>query len=319
MELGDIKNVTMVGAGMMGSGCAQVFAAGGYPVVLQSRTQATLDKAMATIRSDLVFLAERGVGRVEDIEATIGRITATQDLEEAVSNADFVLESAAENLELKQGLFRRMDDMVSPTTILATNTSVMSVTEIASRSSGRERIIGTHWWNPPYLLPLVEVVQTKDTAPWVIDVTMALMRKIGKRPVWVKKDVPGFVANRLQHALFREAISIVEHGICDAATVDEAIKGSWAMRLPMLAPMEGMDYGGLDLIHAIHSYVFKYLEDSHEPSPYLTEKVERGELGFKTGGVGFLTWTSEEMRALRANLLDYLARTVASTRGSIDG
>jgi 3-hydroxybutyryl-CoA dehydrogenase len=313
VELHDISKITIVGAGMMGSGCAQVFAGSGYPVVLQSRTQATLDKAMATIRSDLLFLAERGVGRIEDIESTIGRITTTQDLEEAVADADFVLENAAENLELKQELFRRMDKVVRPDTILATNTSVMSITEIASKSEGRERIIGTHWWNPPYLLPLVEVVQTKDSAREAIDVTMALMRKIGKRPVFVKKDVPGFVANRLQHALFREAISIVEHGIADAATVDEAIKASWAMRLPMLAPMEGMDYGGLDLILAIHSYVFKYLEDSHEPSPYLREKVEKGELGFKAGGVGFLTWTPEQMKNLRVNLLDYLARSVAAS------
>ena len=303
----------------MGSGCAQVFAGAGYPVVLQSRTQATLDKAMAGIRSDLLFLAERGVGRKEDIDPTIGRITVAQDLEEAVSDADFVLENAAENLELKQDLFRRMDQVVRPETILATNTSVMSITEIASKSEGRDRIIGTHWWNPPYLLPLVEVVRTEDSDQEVIDVTMALMRKIGKRPVFVKKDVPGFVANRLQHALFREAISIVEHDIADAATVDEAIKASWAMRLPVLAPMEGMDYGGLDLIFAIHGYIFKHLEDSHEPSPYLQEKVERGELGFKTGGVGFLTWTPEQMKDLRRNLLDYLARAVASSADGSTG
>jgi 3-hydroxybutyryl-CoA dehydrogenase len=313
VELHDIRKITIVGAGTMGGGCAQVFAGAGYPVVLQSRTRATLDKAMATIRADLLFLAERGVGRMEDVESTVGRITITQDLEEAVGDADFVLENAAENLELKQDLFRRMDQVVRPTTILATNTSVMSITEIASKSEGRDRIIGTHWWNPPYLLPLVEVVQTKDSAPEVIDVTMELMRKIGKRPVFVKKDVPGFVANRLQHALFREAISIVEHGIADAATVDEAIKASWAMRLPVLAPMEGMDYGGLDLILAIHDYIFKHLEDSHAPSPYLREKVGKGELGFKAGGTGFLTWTPEQMKDLRRNLLDYLAQTVASS------
>jgi 3-hydroxybutyryl-CoA dehydrogenase len=130
--------------------------------------------------------------------------------------------------------------------------------------------------------------------------------------VFVKKDVPGFVANRLQHALWREAISIVERGIADAATVDESIKYGFGMRLPVLAPLETADSGGLDLTWAIHSYVLRHLEDSHEPSPLLREKVEKGELGFKTGGVGLQTWTPEQMKATCERLLDYLSRVAAA-------
>ena len=309
-----IKKIAVIGGGTMGHGCAQVFAAAGYDVALQSRKETTLATAMETMRSDLLFLAERGVGRKEDIEPTVARVRTTQSLEEAVSGAGFVLECVYENMELKQEIFRTIDSLTPSQVVLATNTSVMSITEIASASAGRGRIIGTHWWNPPFLLPLVEVVRTEDTEPWVIDLTMELMRRIGKEPVFVKKDVPGFVANRLQHALWREAISIVERGIADAATVDKSIKCSFGMRLPVLAPLEAADFGGLDLTLAIHSYVLRHLEDSHEPSPLLKEKVEKGELGFKTGGKGFQEWTPEQMKALRERFVDYLARVVASSQ-----
>ncbi len=313
-DLGRVARIAVIGGGSMGRGCAQVFAAAGYPVALQSRKEETLAKAMQSIRHDLSFLAERGVGSKEQVEPSMGRVHPTQQLEEALDGADFVLECIYEDLGLKQDLFKKMDAMVGPDVVLATNTSVMSITEIASTSNGRERIVGTHWWNPPTLLPLVEVVRTEHLAEWVIELTMALMRKIGKRPVLVQKDVPGFVANRLQHALWRECVSIVEKGIADAATVDEAIKGSFGMRLAALAPMENADMGGLDLTLAIHRYVFPFLEDSHSPSPLLEEKVAKGELGFKTGGKGFQEWTPEEMQGVRDRLLDYLARVAASNK-----
>jgi 3-hydroxybutyryl-CoA dehydrogenase len=310
--LEQVKKIAVIGGGTMGHGCSQVFAAAGYEVSLQSRKETTLAKAMEAMRADLTFLAERGVGDPKDVDAIVARVKTTQSMEEAVAGADFVLECVYEDMALKQELFKKIDQWVGPETVLATNTSVMSITEIASTSAGRHRIVGTHWWNPPYLIPLVEVVRTEDTAEWVIDLTMGLMRKIGKHPVFVKKDVPGFVANRLQHALWREAISIVERGIADAATVDESIRYGFGMRLPVLAPLETADSGGLDLTFAIHSYVLRHLEDSHEPSPLLVKKVEDGELGFKTGGIGFQTWTPEQMTATRERLLDYLSRVAAT-------
>ena len=311
VALDAVKKIAVVGGGTMGHGCAQVFAAAGYEVMLQSRKETTLAKAFEAMRADLSFLAERGVGDRKEVERIVARVKPTQNMEEAVTGADFVLECVYEDMALKQELFQKIDQMVGPQAVLATNTSVMSITEIASKAAGRHRIVGTHWWNPPYLIPLVEVVRTEETDDRVIDLTMGLMRKIGKHPVFVKKDVPGFVANRLQHALWREAISIVERGIADAATVDEGIKYGFGMRLPVLAPLETADMGGLDLTLAIHSYVLKFLEDSHEPSPLLREKVAKGELGFKTGGTGFQAWTPEQMKATRERLLDYLARVAA--------
>ena len=310
ITLQDVKKIAIIGGGSMGHGCAMVFAAAGYPVGLYSRRAETLQKAVEGMRSDLTFLAERGIGKLEDVETTMARITTTQDMAEATADADFVLECVAEDMALKQDTFQKLDQMCKPDAILATNTSVMSPTEIASTSAKRDRILGTHWWNPPFLIPLVEVVQTEETPQWVIDVTMELHKAIGKHPIHCKKDVPGFVANRLQHALWREALSIVERGIADPATVDESLKYGPGLRLPVLAPLENADMVGLDLTLSIHSYVLKYLEDSHEPSPLLREKVEKNELGFKTGGVGYQTWTPEEQKALRTRLLNYLTKAV---------
>jgi 3-hydroxybutyryl-CoA dehydrogenase len=310
MKLEDVKKIAIVGGGSMGHGCAMVFAAAGYPVGMYSRRAETLEKGIEAMRSDLTFLAERGLGRLEDVEPTMARVTTTQDMAEAAADADFVLECVAEDMGLKQDTFQKLDQMCKPDAILATNTSVMSPTEIGSKSQKRDRIIGTHWWNPPFLIPLVEVVQTEVTPAWVIDVTMELHRAIGKRPVHCKKDVPGFIANRLQHALWREALSIVERGIADPKTVDESLKYGPGLRLPVLAPCENADMVGLDLTLSIHNYVLKYLEDSHEPSPLLKEKVAKNELGFKTGGVGYQTWTPEEQKALRSRLLSYLTKAV---------
>jgi 3-hydroxyacyl-CoA dehydrogenase len=180
-------------------------------------------------------------------------------------------------MKIKQDLFRDIEPLVREDTILATNTSVMSISEIASKSCNRGRIVGTHFWNPPYLIPLVEVVKGNDTTQEVLDETYAYLKRIGKKPVLCMKDVPGFIANRLQHALWREALSIVEHGIADPATVDEALRYGPGLRWPILGVLENADMIGLDLALSIQSYIVKYLEDAHEPSALLKEHVERGD------------------------------------------
>ncbi len=309
----DIKKITLIGGGNMGSSIAVVFVSAGYRVDVFSRTAETLKKAKKAIRDNLIFLAKHNLGKTKDIEKNLARVNYVQDMEAAVENTDFVVECVAENMELKQNIFKQLDKICPPDVILATNTSVMSPTEIASKSKHRERILATHWWYPAFLIPLVEIVQTKETAAWVIKATIELHDKIGKRPVHVKKDVPGFIANRLQHALKREAISIVEHGIADAKTVDDSIKYSFGMRLPVLSTLENSDMNGLDLTLAIHKYLFKYLEDSHEPSPLLKEKVTKGELGFKTGA-GFMKWTPKQQKVLHSILLEDLAKKVLKMR-----
>jgi 3-hydroxybutyryl-CoA dehydrogenase len=299
------QRVGVIGAGLMGHGIAQVFAVRGYSVVLMDVKEELLSKALEGVRSNLTLMAEKGIGSREDIAAALAQIKTTVDIAEAAEGAQFVVEAAFENLELKQKIFQDLDAFCPEQTILATNTSVISITEIAEKAGHRERIVGTHFWNPPYLIPLVEVVRGKETADWAMNRTYDLLKKVGKHPVRVNKDVPGFVGNRLQHALWREAISIVERGIADAATVDECIKNGFGLRLPVLGPMETADMVGTDLTLAIHDYILKYLESSPEPSPLLKEKVERGELGFKTGR-GFQEWPPETAQRVRRNLMEYL-------------
>jgi len=311
MDIRDIKNFAVVGAGLMGHGIAQIFAVKGYSVTLMDLQDPLLSEAIEKIRSNLTLMDQKGIGRTEQIETTIERIKTTVDLTEAVAGAQFVVEAVTENLALKQDIFKELDSICTKETILATNTSVISVTEIAEKAKIRERILGTHFWNPPYLIPLVEVIRAKETSQEAMNTTFDLLSTVGKHPVRVDKDVPGFVGNRLQHALWREAISIVENGIAEPAMVDEVIKYGFGIRLPVLGPLENADMVGLDLTLAIHNYILKHIERSPEPPPALQEKVERGELGFKTGK-GFQEWTPDEAQRSRTRLQEYLLKVIKS-------
>ncbi len=306
MKAEDINQVGLVGAGMIGNTLALHFAKAGYQVSLYSRTQQTLDKAIEGIKSNLTALLQGQAGAEKEIEKIVSRIKTTRNLDEAIAKAQIIVESVAEDLKIKQELFKELDQMCPKDTILATNTSVISITEIASKAQNRNRIVGTHFWFPAHLIPLVEVVKGKDTSDETMEITYQFMKKAGKHPIKCLKDVPGFVANRLQHALSREAISIVEHGIADAATVDEAIKQSFGIRLAVLGPIEGADMVGLDLMLAIHNTVLKDLEASPNPSPLLKDKVKKGELGVKTGKGFYDNWTPESIKRTRERLIKYL-------------
>ena len=293
----------------MGHGIAQIFAVKGYGVTLMDLNLDLLSEALKKIRANLILMAEKGIGRQEDINPVLSRITTTKDMVRAIQGCQFVVEAVSENSALKQKVFKELDSQCPPETILATNTSVISITEIASQSKHRERIVGTHFWNPPYLIPLVEVIRGEETSDETIEHTFALLQAVGKHPVRVQKDVPGFVGNRLQHALWREAVSIVEHGIADAATVDECVRFGFGLRLPELGPMENIDMVGTDLTLAIHDYILKHLDRTPGPSPLLRKKVEQGDLGFKTGK-GFQDWSPEKAEQSRKRLQEYLLRVV---------
>ena len=203
MQTEDIRNIAVIGAGLMGHGIAQIFASRGYDVHLLDVKDELLPKAVANIRSNLSRMASKGVGSESDIEAIIGRIKTTTSMNEATSKAQLVFEAVLENRELKQRVFQDLDQLCPPETILATNTSVISITEIAAKARRRDRILGTHFWNPPYMIPLVEVVKGRDTSEEAMETTYHLLKNAGKHPVKVMKDVPGFVGNRLQHAMWR--------------------------------------------------------------------------------------------------------------------
>jgi 3-hydroxybutyryl-CoA dehydrogenase len=289
--------IAVIGAGLMGHGIAQVFALAGHDVTITDSFVQNLETATARIAANLRDLGED--------ESAAARVRACADLRDAVRDADYVVEAVSEDLALKQKLFAEVERHVRPDTILASNTSVIPITAIMQHLAARERALGTHWWNPPFLVPLVEVIETQWTAAETIAWTMRLHEAAGKKPAHVKKDVPGFIGNRLQHALWREAISLVEHGICDAETVDAVVKASFGRRLPVLGPLENADLVGTDLTLAIHNIVLPAIDSRPEPSPYLQKLVTDKKLGFKSGE-GFRKWSAEEQAALRAKVVQHL-------------
>jgi len=291
--------IAVVGAGLMGHGIAQVFALAGHDVTITDALAVSLDTVKSRITTNL-----RDLG--DDVRA-VERVQPVADLAEAVKDADYVVEAVSEDLPLKQKLFAEIERHVRPDTILASNTSVIPITAIMGGLARRERALGTHWWNPPYLVPLVEVIGTEWTSPQAIEYTMALHADAGKQPAHVKKDVPGFIGNRLQHALWREAVALVERGICDAETVDTVIKAAFGRRLAVLGPLENADLVGTDLTLAIHKTVLPDIESRPGPSPYLEQLVADGKLGFKSGE-GFRRWSHDDQLALRAKVLAHLKK-----------
>jgi 3-hydroxybutyryl-CoA dehydrogenase len=294
--------ISVIGAGLMGHGIAQVFALAGHDVTIYDSFEKTLATAKDRILANLKDLG--------DDQSAVNRVTPQGDLALAVRDADYVVEAVLEDLPLKQKIFAEIEKHVRSDTILASNTSVIPITSIMQGLENRDRALGTHWWNPPFLVPLVEVIETQWTSAAAVDFTMKLHAAAGKKPAHVKKDVPGFIGNRLQHALWREAVSLVERGICDAETVDTVIKAAFGRRIAVLGPLENADMVGTDLTLAIHQNVLGDIESRPGPSPYLEKLVKDGKLGFKTGE-GFRKWSPEEQTALRAKVLQHLKKARA--------
>jgi len=310
-----MKTITVIGAGMMGPGIAQVFAAHGHPVQIHNRTLEKLNGVKERVRANLSRMADFALAERQEIPAILERIHLTTDLSEACRGATVVIETITEDLRMKQELFAELDRLCPPETVLCSNTSVMSITEIGALTRRRERILGTHFYQPPFLVPLVEVVRTEATAPEHMDAVFNLLQDAGKVPVRVQKDVPGFIANRMQHALWREAFALIDEGVCDAETVDIAVRNSFGMRLPVLGPVTNADLVGLDFTFAIHSYVLPHLNASPSPSSTLRARVEQGKLGFKTKS-GFLDWTDESATAVRDGLTTYLLEFLSKKRAA---
>lgn len=304
--MNNIKNILICGAGLMGKNIAYVMASNpNYEITLyDSKDQ----EPREGIRKNTLALVEKGIISAEEVEERLKRVHFTTDLEhEAIKNADLVIEAVFENMDLKRQVFKNLEERCSKDTIFCTNSSVMSPSKISQDLKYRERFVGTHFWNPAHLIPLVEVIKSDATSDETAQTMMEIFESVGKKPVLCKKDVPGFIANRMQHALWREAVYIVEQGIADAKTVDDSVKYSFGLRLPQLAPLENADMVGTDLTYSIHQNVLSDLCDSHEPSPYLTQLIEEGKLGFKTGE-GFQKWTKEEQEKLSADLNKYLVK-----------
>ncbi|MGT2512600.1 3-hydroxyacyl-CoA dehydrogenase family protein [Cupriavidus basilensis] len=300
--------VGVVGAGLMGHGIAQVFLEDGrFDVCVYDAAPGLIETVQERIASNLKALGRPAV--------SFARLKLSDDISEALSGCQIVFEAVPEKLEVKHHVMRQIEAVVSGECIIASNTSVIPIGHIGEAVSKKDRLVGTHWWNPPFLIPLVEVVQATATDQQVVERTISLLESVGKVAVHVKKDVPGFVGNRLQHALWREAIALVSQGICDARTVDLVVKNSFGLRLPVLGPLENADLVGLDLTQDIHAVILPTLDSTSWPNRIVTNSVRDGNLGMKSGK-GFYEWTHSSAQGVREQLLAYLAAALKERGGA---
>src|SRR6516164_1030540 len=248
-------------------------------ICLQPRVAIGVFEPGAEIRATLPKRLRAIADLFGDDVALLENITVHDQLAPAVADARFVFEAAPEKLPLKQKIFAELESAVAPDAILASNSSAIPSTEIGRHLKHRERVVGTHFWNPPHLVPLVEVIQSEKTSGEVLRATMELLRAAGRTPVHVRRDVPGFIGNRLQHALKREAIALIAAGVCDAETLDTVVKEGFGSRMAVLGPMEQSDLVGLDLTLDIHETLIAHLDRTPGPHPFLRAKVASGTLG----------------------------------------
>lgn len=297
------QHIAVIGAGLMGHGIALTFARAGHRVTVTDPVADMLATCPTRIAESLTLLG----ASAEAVSDALSRVTFTENLAQAVGDADVVFEAAPEKLELKQQIFAQIEAHAPPDAILASNTSVIQISKIMAGLAGRHRAMGTHWWNPPHMIPLVEVVKTEWTDPALARRMFDLLAQAGKTPAMVEKDVPGFIGNRLQHALWREAISLVENGICDAETVDNVVKASFGRRLAVLGPLENADLVGLELTQDIHNQVLFDLETSGAPSPYLQHMRDAGRSGM-AAGAGLRDWQPGDLDKTKARVAEHLRK-----------
>jgi 3-hydroxybutyryl-CoA dehydrogenase len=296
-QIEEIKTVGVLGAGLMGHGIAQEFARKNYQVKIYDTDPKTLDSVPERIRKNLQTFQDMGLVGSGEIEASLRNVQLCRTLPETCAGAELIIEAVSEKLDLKRSIFLELERLASPQAILCSNTSGIPIGDICEPMKSKERMIGTHFWNPPHVLPCVEVIKSQFTSPEVFETVVEIIKRIGKEPIRVLKDVPGFLGNRLQHALWREAISMVEKGIAEPEEIDRVIKYGFGLRLAFIGPLETADLAGLDLTYAVHEYLLPELDKSTAPSPFLTKQLSQKNTGVKSGK-GFYTWTPEKVQKL---------------------
>ena len=306
--MNNLKTIGICGIGQMGASAAIAFKRAGYRVLLWARNRAKLGSVEASLR-ELEQWSDKHLGTTT---RTGGEIVLEPELANLDAAADAVLECIIEVMEEKIALLRRLESCRRRGALLMSVTSGLSITEMGRRSDTESLLAGAHFWNPPHLIPLVEMVAGLATPPATLDQACALMADIGKIPVRCK-DVPGFIGNRLMHAMWREALALVDAGVCSAEDIDRVVKLTFALRLPALGPMENMDLVGLDAAERIHKYLFPDLARNVEPVPCLSAKVKSGALGMKSG-MGFYDWSRRDPNQVVANRDHQIARQLAFLR-----
>ena len=283
MKAIEIEVVAVIGAGTMGAGIAGEFARAGCEVRLVDRDEDALDRGMEMLRVAQESLVKAGFVTAESTDMARKRVSPVTMIEEAGAGVQLLVEAAPEDILLKQELFARFDGCCPKEAILASNTSGLSITTIAGATSRPGQVAGMHFWNPPHIIPLVEVTKGELTADATAQTLLDVCRRLGKRPILVRHDVPGFVGNRIQFAIMREALHILSEGIASAEDIDTAMTAGPGLRYALIGPLRTADLGGLDVFNAISEYLFGELNSGAEVPRALGELVKQGKLGAKTG------------------------------------
>ncbi len=294
-----MPTIAVLGAGTMGHGIAQVLAVHGHPVRLHDPSPQALQAAPGRIAKNLEPFLALGLHTPEEAERCLASIALCPGLDQACQGAGVVIEAAPEDLSLKQELLARAQGLAPAGALLCSNSSALSITAMARDLADPARLVGTHFWNPPQVIPCVEIVHGELTGQAAVDEATALVAGVGHQPVLVRREVPGFLGNRLQHALQREALHLVEAGIASPEDVDRVVKYGFGLRYALMGPLERADLGGLDITHAVQKTVLPDLDNRVGPSELLAAKVRAGDLGVKTGR-GFYEWTTERRERLLA-------------------
>ena len=294
--MNEIRNVTIVGAGTMGHSLAQSFAQAGYRVRLHDLSDEILIKAMHLIASNLRTLVEAGLLEASEQSPALDRIRTTTNIVEAAENADFVIEAVSEDEAAKKAIFRTLDEICPPGAILASNTSYLDIFQFVE--TGRpDKVLITHWFAPPHIVPLVEIVRGPRTSQETVDRIRTLLIAMGKKPIVISKFLPGFIANRLQSAMTNEVLYLLDNGYATPEEIDMAVKSGFGLRIPILGAVKRMDYGGLDLTQKIIANAQYQPPARRTRSETVDALVSRGKLGVKSGS-GFYEYggrTPEEI------------------------
>ena len=306
--MGDVRRAAIIGTGTMGPGMGAVLARAGIDVALFDVSEEALERSKAGVE-----LAHGVLERLDAVQADGGGTRFESELPAALEGAEFVLEAVPEKLELKQELFPEFERHVGEEAILASNTSGIPITKIASVCTRPERVVGMHWSNPPHLIPMIEVIPGEQTSRRTVDATSELVRRIGYHPV-EEREVPGFVENRILYAILRECLDLVDRGIIDPEGLDLNVRWGIGYKLAVIGPMELLDMAGLDIYNAVGSYLNQDLSTSGEVSSTIRDLIDRGRLGMKTGG-GVYDYTPEQIDQLRGQR----AAKLVAVRKALEG
>ena len=301
-----VRRAAVIGTGTMGPGMGAVLARAGIAVAMYDVSEEALDRSKAG-----VGLAEGVLDQLETPHVEGGSIRYTADLADALEDVDFVFEAVPEKVEIKHEVFRGLEHHVAADTILASNTSGIPITKIAEGCEHPDRVVGTHWSNPPHLIPMIEVIPGERTSQETVDAAVALVERIGYEAV-VEREVPGFVENRILYAIMREAVDLVDRGIIDADGMDRCVRWGIGYKLAVIGPMELLDMAGLDIYQAVGSYLNADLCNAPDVSKTITDRTAQGQLGMKTGQ-GLYDYTPERIDELRAER----ARKLVAVRNAL--